>query len=357
MAESEGEEIKHLLRNEDNADDTVSDSKKQLSLPYAVYIMVATMFGTTIVVHPYIAKMFGLFAWFLIVTSCLVMAAFCSVLLKDVIVYSSKKIESLALFRDPYVQVSEIVVGKRFARLVQVTLYIVMVLIVLGCQLIAATNLVNIIPVNLEYYNRVRVWLLVCYLIQLPFSLRGTTKDSGSPGLIAFVLSIFSACSIQLLCGVAHFYYKVDSSYVLNSPRLPSPQTKEFITFFKLIGECWFTALGISLLLPNIIVIAKKPKSFEYPILCSYCILFILYAVSGVVPYLVFGDNVDENVLDTLNKVVVAYKMSPVWVTLLTMVEISLSAHFIIVSDLLIKPVFLSLEQRYDMSTGMLLSF
>jgi len=151
----------------------------------------------------------------------------------------SKRIESQALVRDPYVQISEIV-SKRFSRLVQVTLYAEMVFVTLGCQLIAATNLNHVIPLKLEYYNRIRVWLFVCYLAQLPFSLRGTTRDFGFQGIIAFVLSLFSACSIQVLCGVAHFYYKVDSSFILIPSQLP-PQRKGFATFFKLIGECWFT--------------------------------------------------------------------------------------------------------------------
>jgi len=353
MSSAKVGETEHFLKNDLNTNPVETENNKQsMSIPYAMYVMIATMFGAAIIVQPFIAKNFGLLYWFLTVMSCFVIAAFCSVLLKEVVGQYSKRIESQALVRDPYVQISEIV-SKRFSRLVQVTLYAEMVFVTLGCQLIAATNLNHVIPLKLEYYNRIRVWLFVCYLAQLPFSLRGTTRDFGFQGIIAFVLSLFSACSIQVLCGVAHFYYKVDSSFILIPSQLP-PQRKGFATFFKLIGECWFTTLGVSLLLPNIVVLVRKPKLFDCPMLCSYWILLGLFAISGAVPYLVFGENIRKNLLDTLNEFILYYDMSRFWYTLLTMAEISLSVHFVIVSDLMLKPVFSSLEQVFDMSTGKL---
>jgi len=80
MSSAKVGETEHFLKNDLNTNPVETENNKQsMSIPYAMYVMIATMFGAAIIVQPFIAKNFGLLYWFLTVMSCFVIAAFCSV--------------------------------------------------------------------------------------------------------------------------------------------------------------------------------------------------------------------------------------------------------------------------------------
>ena len=329
----------------------MSGSEKEVGLTWitALPIMVSMSYGSAIIILPYTLRQLGIVLWVIFTMSCFLMLAFSAVLLKEACVYTMKKCQGLIADSEmicrPYPKIAEQALGKNFSKLVEGTLYVALTCEVLAFMLLAATTMNDVLPLNLSYYNRIRVWLLIGYIVIMPFLMIGTYKDLVTPALIAVGTSMIASGCTLLVCIAAKYYDLNEVLYVTKDTG-----SKEYL--FKIFGEILFAAGGPALLIPNIIVLMKKPESSHVPILWSHAIVVCIYSVLAIVPYVIFGQYLSTSITGTLSEVIAELQMSPMWLAVLTIAEISLTVHFTMVSILSANPVFLSFENHFNITNS-----
>jgi len=316
----------------------------------AIPIMVSMSYGSSILILPYTLRQMGIVLWIIFIVFCFMVLTYSTILLKESSVHILRKyqdqVTDSVFIRHPYPKIAEMTVGRRFSKVVEVTMYVTLICEVLAFMLLAANTMNRVVPLQLTHYNRIRVWLLIGYILIMPFLIIGTFKDLVTPAFIAVGTSMIASGCILLVCVGAKYHYGV------REERYETEDTGSKEYMFKIFGEILFAASGPALLLPNIIVLMKKPESFHIPIMWSNVIVLCIYLVLAMVPYAVFGQHVSASISETLNDTIVKLNMSPVWLTLLTIAEVSLTIHFTMVSILSANPIFLSIENHYNIPIG-----
>ena len=321
----------------------------QLRTSTAFLIMVAMSYGSAVIILPFTLQQLGPLLWVFFTIGCFLILTFSAVLLKEscvhIILSRKKDITRSLIVQRPYPTIAEYAVGKRFSKIVEATMYVALVAQVLSFALLAATSMNKVIPFLLNTDDRTRIWLLIGFFITIPFMMVGTYSDLTMPTFIAVFTSFLASTCVLIVSLVAQYSYGV--KYSADDVDLVKEEH-----IFKIFGEILFAATGPALLLPNLIVLLKKPEKFQAPILYSHFFVFFVYTVLAVVPFLIFGKHVDASILDTLHEVVIKLKMSPVWVSIITLASILLAIHFTMVTVLCANPIFLSLENKFNIPTG-----
>lgn len=331
----------------------------KLGIATAFFIMVSMSYGTSIIIMPYSIKKLGWLIFSVSITGSFLVLAFCAVLLKEscvhVMVEHKGHLKEDAISREPYPIVAELTVGKRFAFALEATMFLTLIANIMAYLLLGATCMNRVLPLAFTYYNRIRVWLMIEFFAVLPFMMIGAYNDLNIPAFISvFTSSIATLCifSVAAVAGVT--YGSMASQYVevaANGKPTIVVEHKN-AAFFKLFGEILFAAAGPALLLPNVIVLLRKPERFRSPIISIHIFLLILYVILAVIPYSVFGQKVRPSIMDTLNDAIFSLGMSSYWLLVVTLAEIALVLHFAMASVLCANPVFLNLEEKLNFPTS-----
>lgn len=309
-------------------------------------IMVSLSYGSAVVILPYTMSQLGPIIWTVYTASIIFVLAFCTVLLKECCVHMMGERPDYAKIRHPYQKLAEIVVGKRFGKVVMVTLYICLVSSTFAYLLLAATCLNNMIPTSLDYYTNIRIWILVCFCVALPFMLGGSYSNMQFHAIFAVTSSFVAMICILVLCLVVRFQYGVYTKKFLATPSITHKN------FFIIFGDITFAAAGPALALPNIIVLVKSPEKFHRSIIFSHFIVFLIYVLCATVPYAVFNGNVSPTITDTFSVYFNGLGNPAGCNILLIVCQACVAAHFILVSILSMNPVFLSLEDSFNVPIG-----
>ncbi|XP_066916001.1 uncharacterized protein [Clytia hemisphaerica] len=317
-----------------------------LAISTAFLIMVSMSYGSAVIILPYTLQQLGPLLWLLFTVGCFLILAFCAVMLKEscvhIMLFGKDRISRSLLVRRPYPTIAEYSVGKRFSKVVEATMYVALGAEVLAYGLLGATSMNRVIPLWLEGDDRIRIWLLIGFFVMLPFMMVGTYSDLTMPAFVAVFTSFLASLCIFIVSVVAKYYYGARTS----SYKTITLVKEEHI--FKIFGEILFAAAGPALLLPNIVVLLKKPEKFQTPILFSHLCVVLLYALLAIVPFIIFGQTVEASIIDTLQDAILALKMSPVWLSVITLASISLAIHFTMVTVLCANPIFLNLENKFN---------
>lgn len=182
---------------------------------------------------------------------------------------------------------AELVVGKRFAYVLEATMTIALIANTLAFLLLGATSMNRVLPLHFSYYNRIRVWLMIEGFVVLPFMMIGTYDNLTIPAFMSVFTSSVATVCVFAISVVAKFHYGIQTE-LFSTTHVTEAQE----SIFKIFGEVLFAAAGPALLLPNIIVLLRKPENFRSPILSSHLFVCILYVVLAVIPYVIFGQKV-----------------------------------------------------------------
>ena len=331
----------------------------KLGIATAFFIMISMSYGTSVIIMPYVIKKLGWFIFSVSITGSFIVLAFCAVLLKEscvhVMMEHKGRVKDDAISREPYPIVAELTVGKRFAFVLETTMFVALIANIMAYLLLGATCMNRVLPLGFTYYNRIRVWLMIEFFAVLPFMMIGTYNDLNIPAFTAvFTSSVATLCIFSIAAVAGVNYGSMASQYVVVPvDGKPAPVAMyESSKFFKLFGEILFAAAGPALLLPNVIVLLRKPARFRSPILTIHIFLLCLYVFLAVIPYSVFGQKVQPSIMDTLNDAIFSLSMSSYWLLVVTLAEIALVLHFAMASVLCANPVFLNLEEKLSFPTN-----
>ena len=327
----------------------------KLGIATAFFIMVSMSFGSSVLIMPHTVKQLGWVIFSVNISWSFLILAFCAVLLKESCVHVMMKhkdhLKEDAISRDPYPIVAELTVGKRFAFLLEATMFVALIANTLAFLLLGATTMNQVLPLGFTYYNRIRVWLMIEFVTVLPFMMIGSFNDLNMTAFMSVFTSSIATICIFCVSVFAKLHYGAKTSQFVTIAVVGPPHQKE--SMFKIFGEIMFAAAGPALLLPNIIVLLRKPAKFRSPIISSHIFVLVLYVILATVPYLVFGQKVQPSIMDTLNDAIVSLGMSSFWLSVVTLAEIALVIHFAMVSVLCANPVFLNLEEKLSFPTSM----
>ena len=317
---------------------------------------------------PHILKDLGWFTFLTNVAGASVIVTFSSILYQEscahVMVKHKDSLENDdSISREPYKTVARLAVGKRFGLAVEVTIFIVFITNALAITLLGATTMNHVLPLNMTYYNRVRVWLVIMYFTTLPCMMYGRYTDLKSPAFVAVLASSITLACVFSISLAAKFQYGAKTSQFslvsTAATTIASSQQNDGGTvekFFKNSGLIIFVVPGPAVLLPNIIVLLRKPGKFQGPIIWSYILACMLYVTVATVPFLVFGERIRPSMIDTLNDAIRSLGMSSHWLAVVILAEIMLVIHFAMTSVLSLNPVFLSIEEKFKFPTSMFYS-
>ena len=110
----------------------------------------------------------------------------------------------------------------------------------------------------------------------------------------------------------------------------PSPVT--FKSFSTSLGTMFF-AWGGSAMFPTIQVDMRQPHKFHIAVLIAYLFLLIFYLPVSVTGFIVYGSNVDDNILANLPENFFRYA-----------VEILITGHLFTAFTIVLNPIFQGLE-------------
>jgi len=333
---------------------TSNHGNDKIGFWWSVVFTILTTIGLSTVLIPYFMLLLGPIIFVIFIFMILFTSNFVGIILKDTIanaVESNRHIhreeqneeEEENLVRHTLPFLALIALNKNFSRLVQLTLYVLMVCVGIVVMLAASTLLNRIIPMHLSYYNCIRVWLLITYTITAPFILANNYKESRYLAL-GGLLSTFTALVIVLV--ISSMYILQNGSGTRHVGFLSHTVThiESFFTTFGLLGF-----LSPNSLLPGIIVQYEQPRKFGFSLISSFTIIFCVYVISAVVPYLAFRDQLKPNLLETLYKV---YSGSVLVFGMLKVVQFLLAIHLLIGFPFVLLPFFTSIESSLRLRNG-----
>ena len=299
--------------------------------------------GSSILTMPHVLKELGWFSFLANVTGASVIVTFSSILYQESCAHVMMKHkdsleEDDVISREPYTTVARLAVGKRFGLAVDVTIFIVLITNTLAIILLGATTMNHVLPLNMTYYNRVRVWLVIQYFATLPCMMYGRYTDLRTPAFMAILTSSITLACVFCISLAAKFQYgAMTSQFPLVSTAattIASSQQNDggaVENFFKNSGLIIFVVPGPTLLLPNIIVLLRKPGKFQGPIIWTYILACALYVTVATIPFLVFGKRIRPSMIDTLNDAIRSLGMSSHWLAVAVLAEIMLVIHLALI--------------------------
>ena len=120
-------------------------------------------------------------------------------------------------------------------------------------------------------------------------------------------------------------------SYAKEETKEPTSEIT-FESFSTSMGTMFFAWAG-SAMFPTIQVDMENPHKFHFAVFISYAILLIFYLPVSIAGYIAFGRELEDNILDNLNKDFFRYA-----------VEILITGHLATAFTIVLNPVFQGLE-------------
>ena len=333
---------------------THNHKNEKIGFWWSVIIIIAVSIGLSTVLMPYFMIVLGPVIFVISSFMILFIFNFVGILLKDTIVHALARNQQYEedddikkrednLVRHTLPTLALLVLNKKFSVLVQVTFYVLMVSSSIGILLGASTTLDQIITVDLSYYNRIRMWLVIMYTIATPFLLINNYKESRYQAMTGVVVTLIALAVVLVISSVYMVQHDFSSGYTEFLSKTVTPIDSFFITFGNLIF------LSPISLVPNIIIEYENPRKFGFPLAASLTIIFCAYVISAMVPYAAFRDLIKPNLLETLYKV---YSGNAVVLGVLKVVQICLVIHYLISSSMMLLPVFTSIEISLGLPNG-----
>ena len=194
--------------------------------------------------------------------------------------------------RDPYPSIGWECYGRPGKIIVEFCLIITLIGVCTVFLLLASQNISSLINRNIGSFtprNEFRLWLLICSACLLPFTYLATPKDFW-PFALGAALCTGTACI--LIIAKSGFDFPSDVSVVLQ----PTITVK---SFFGAFGTIAFS-FGGATLFPTYQTDMKDARKFPRAAALAFLIVAAMYIPTSALPFMVYGDNVNDNVLQSI---------------------------------------------------------
>ncbi len=225
---------------------------------------------------------------------CCFLSLYCGIILgKCWTILRKKKAVYQAYPRDPYPSIGFECFGRFGRGIVEVCLLVTLFGVCVVFLLLASGNIASLVNRKIGTFTtakeEARAWLLIISVCLLPFTYLGSPKDIWIFALLAS-LATSSACVLIVIKSVIDF--PADVSKV---PR----KTLTVESVFSAFGTIAFS-FGGAALFPSFQSDMKEPKKFPRAATLGFLLVLFMYLPTGTLPFLVYGDTLDSNVLVTI---------------------------------------------------------
>lgn len=300
--------------------------------------MCALTLGSTVIISPHLIRELGVLWGTLsmaVITliqyyaACVFAISTCKFLRENIITRTT---------RYAYQVIAEAAGGDKLRLLSVVTLYLGRICGAISNLLLAASTLMAILPTStISTSNSIRVWATVLILLTTPLSFLGTFSDLKFPVILGLAASIVSSIGIIVNCGLVRYFYSGVNFAVFQTSE---PQKSAFISLGSLF---YLTASSANI--PNICILCKEPEKILRPTTVNYLLNYIVFLVTGLIPYYTFNGNISASVITTFNDVIKRHADFTAFKIITYAVQGLMLFHFLIAVLLNLNPIFLHFEK------------
>ncbi|XP_063402416.1 uncharacterized protein LOC134686672 [Mytilus trossulus] len=229
---------------------------------------------------------------------------------------------------DPYPVIGEIAYGRKGRNIVNVVMNIYNYGSAVVYMVLAAGNIETLLSKVTEDIS-LCYWLIILAGVLAPLICLGTPKDFWPIGVGA-----------TFTTGVACILIIVQSLNDRDQNMPVSHSTTDPLKFSTSFGTMVFAVSGHSVL-PTIINDMKKKEDFKKAAFLGYAIVLMMYMPTAVVGYMVYGENLNENIIKSVSAGPCAYT-----------VEVLVTLHLLLGFIILMNPVCQQLEAKLGVPTA-----
>ena len=324
-----------------------SNGDKRLSTFHIVFTLFMYSIGTSCILLPYLIGKIGVLPFFLLHTVITMMFVYSGCGFANAMNKLLTELGAASFLQDPYPTVVELAYGKRARRVLTVILSAQLLLFGIAIILLCSTITATLFHGNsLSNVNNIRIGIVVTSIIIFPLSLQGTYRELSFIGITG---------ALTILAVVLLIQY--ESLYILlNDIQLPeieveAAQSSGNILLVLLIffGTHMYTLIGVIVILPNFASTAERPERLNVAVISTYVILYIVMAISGVVPLLVFKEKLSPSIITTLAAVNANSFMQR---AVILSIKVATFIHFLCAFLINVNPVYLLLEKLFVIDDG-----
>lgn len=314
----------------------------------AAVIMISLSFGTAVVILPYSINQLGIVGFVLtlwiailiLLYSSVTVTASCSML-------NTEKCDCETL-RDPFPFLAELAYGKKFRKILVVVMYICNISMAISFLLVSATILSDIIKIDIiSKVNDIRITVLISIILASPLMYIGLYKDLVSTAYMAVITSVIAMAFIFGDSVSAHKFYNNGTFHY--SDYLANISSD---AMFSQYGVLIFALSGPVFVLPNVFTYVEEKGQLQKTVILTHIAIYFLYLLCAFVPYLLFQGQVLPSITETISNVARYHQVSIMFRVIVITVQLLVSCHLILVSVLIMNPIYQMFESYIDIPQG-----
>lgn len=313
-------------------------------------LFIAVEYGSAVFLLPGVVNQLGSVPFIMVLFTSIAFYTFSAILADHTFEHLLKTTtHKSSIIRHPLKVFATEIYGKRFAGFANILQLFTIISLATGIIILAATTLQTIIPIgNFKFFDQIRIWITLSFLILILPSLYGTYNELGVVMYVAFG----SILICELFVIAASIIINASPVIELSSIPPQSGTQTTYETFVTNTGILFLTTAGLFLLLPNVIVLIKDVEMMQSSIVSSSIALFALFLINGMFPfYLLTGYNVESSILQTLTRISKVSDNETLKVLILIIQILSL-VHFMASVILFLNPVHLYIEEQWNVPSG-----
>ena len=329
-------------------DFNIFESREYIRQIDAAIIMISLSFGTAVVILPYSINQLGIVGFVLTLWMAILILLYSSVTVTaSCSMLNTEKCDYEAL-RDPFPFLAELAYGKIFRKILVAVMYICNISMAISFLLVSATILSDLVKVDImSRVNDIRITVLISIILASPLMYIGLYKDLVSTAYMAVVTSVIAMAFIFGDSISAHKFYNNGAFYY--SDYLTNISSD---TMFSQYGVLIFALSGPVFVLPNVFVYVEKKDQLQKTVIFTHIVIYFLYILCAFVPYLLFQGQVLPSITESISNVAKYHKVSIMFRLIVITVQLLVSCHLILVSVLIMNPIYQMFESYIDIPQG-----
>lgn len=330
--------------------ESCKESNEQINLKSAWLIFISFSCGAAILVLPYTILQLGLLSWVFFVTFILVLLMFCAYLNNESTIYMLEINQHHGPpIRDPYPTIAELAGGRVLRLMTIVVMYMTNLSACISWILLAATVLRDVVPfTTYNYSNQIRIWTVIIVTLLTPLMYLGTYSDLNIPAFLAISSSSISALSIisnSFIAKMMSTNTTVHSDVCQQDADIGHAPRVELL--FLAFGSICFSASGASYSIPNMTVLAARPKKLSVSLVASLVFIVVVYMMAGIIPYSVFGESSLPSITTTFYCFMENHDTPTIFKALTILAQVFMTLHFMMVCLLTLNPCYQHIEEIF----------
>ena len=329
------------------------DDQKLLNLKESAFVMLGITLGSGTLLQPFLIRQLGILGWF----GCLILTMSSCSLTATLLAKSTARVldenDTGSLVRDPYQLVTEKSCGRNMRLVLVLLTYFTLLTNCMSMLLLSSSILSNLIPIpHINDIDTVRVWSTVLVGVLTPITYLGTYAELRLPALLSVTTGVSSVSLILVNSLLYRFVFEKPGDF--NQTKIQNADQ----IFFIPLGTVLFSAGGAGIA-PNIVSVSTSRSQIHKSFIGAFSCAFVGLIVSGIAPYLVFGDFARSNTVSTFHSVINnggrEHDQIRAFIVITTLIDVIMMLDTCTSIVLLMNPLFLHMEKMVGIPHGKLI--